>query len=117
MNADGDHVEEGDSFGCKVPLDVTKSELCVVADEVGGNTSQKDDGKMGGEKCLTKPGIILQRKISNKNKYYTVLGINLLEGRYLMCVVIMAGENPKVEVETGIDVFTEAVGSVSKSHV
>lgn len=29
-----------------------------------------------------------------------------------MCVVIMAGEKPKAEVETGIDVFVDAVGSV-----
>jgi len=36
MNADGDHAEEGDSFGCKVTLDITKR---VVTDEIDGNTS------------------------------------------------------------------------------
>jgi len=112
MNADGDHVEEGDSFGCKVTLDITKPEVCVVSNGIGGNTSQKDDGKIGGEKWLTKPGTIPQRKLSTKNKHYTVLSLNLLDGRPLMCVVIMAGENPKAEVETGIDVFAEGLGSV-----
>ena len=29
-----------------------------------------------------------------------------------MCVVIMAEENPKAEVEIGIDVFVEVVGTV-----
>jgi len=30
-----------------------------------------------------------------------------------MCVVIMAGERPKAEVETGIDRFATAIGSVN----
>ena len=112
MNAEGEVVEEGDAYGCKVTLDITKPEMCVVADEVGGNTSQKDDGKIGGERWLCSPGTIPQRKISTKNKHYTTLGLTLLDGRPLMCVVIMSGEHPKAEVETGIDVFAEAVGDV-----
>jgi len=31
----------------------------------------------------------------------------------LMCVVIMAGERPKAEVETAIDMFATAIGSVN----
>ena len=46
MNAKGEHIEEGDVFGCKSTLDITKPEMCVVDDEVGGNTLQKDDGKI-----------------------------------------------------------------------
>ena len=112
MNAKGEHVEEGDAFGCKVTLDITKPEMCVVADEVGGNTSQKDDGKIEGERWLCSPGTIPQRKISTTKKHYTTLGLTLLNGHPLMCVVIMAGEKPKAKVETGIDVFAEAVGNV-----
>jgi len=63
MDADGNHVEEDDLFGCKVTCDITKPDICVVADEVGRNTSQKDDGNMGGERWLTEPGTIPQRKI------------------------------------------------------
>ena len=87
--------------------------MCIVADEVGGNTSQKDDGKIGGERWLTELGTIPQRKISTKNKHYTVLGLTLLNGKPLMCVVIMAGERPKAEVEAGIDMFATAIGSVN----
>ena len=83
-----------------------------MADEVGGDTLQKDDGKIGGERWLCSPGTISQRKISTKNEHYTTLGLTLLDGRPLMCMVIMTGENPKAEVETGIDVFAEAVGHV-----
>lgn len=34
MNANGDHVEEGDSFRYKVILDITKLKKCVTTDEV-----------------------------------------------------------------------------------
>ena len=44
MNGDGDVVDEQDALGCKVSSDITKPEMCLVADEVGGNTSKKGDG-------------------------------------------------------------------------
>ena len=84
-----------------------------MADEVGGNTSKKDNGKIGGERGLTQVGSIPQRKISTKNKHYTVLDFTLLDGKPLMCVVIMDGERPKAEVKIGIDMFATAIGSVS----
>jgi len=111
MNANGDIVEEGDACGCKVTIDITKPEMCVVADEVGGNTSQKGDGLVGGQLLMTKPGQVGQRKISTKDKHYTLLGLTLLTGRPLMCVVIMAGDKPKPEVETGIDIFADQIGA------
>ena len=113
MEADGNHVEEGNATGCKVNIEIVKPEMCIVADEVGGNTLQKDGGKIGGEKWLTETGTIPQRKISTKNKHYTVLGLTLLSGDSFMCVVIMAGERPKAEVQSGIDMFVTAEGNVT----
>ena len=81
MDAEGNHVDEGDAAGCKVNIDIIKPEMCIVADEVGGNTSQKDDGKIGVERWLTELGTIPQRKISTKNKHYMVLGLTLLNGK------------------------------------
>ena len=83
----------------KVTIDITKPEMCVVADEVGGNTSQKGDGLVGDELMLIKPGQVAQRNITTKDKHYTLLGLILLTGEPLMCVVIMAGDNPKPEVK------------------
>ena len=80
MNGDGDVVDEQDAFGCKVAIDITKPEMCIVADEVGGNTSQKGDGLVGGELLLTEPGQVAQKTISTKNKHYTLLGLTLLTG-------------------------------------
>ena len=111
MNANCDVVEEDDAWGCKVTIDITKPEMCVVADEVGGNTSQRGDGLVGGQLLLTEPGQVGQRKISTKNKHYTLLGLTLLTGRPLMCVVIMAGDKPKPEVETKIDIFADQIGA------
>ena len=113
MNGDGDVVKEEDTFGCKVTIDITKLEMCIVADEVGGNTLQKGDGLVGGELLLTEPGQVAQRTISTKNKNYTLLGLTLLTGQPLMCVLIMAGDTPKTEVETGIDIFVGQIGAPS----
>ena len=85
--------------------------MCVVANEVGGNMSQKGDVLVGGELMLTEPGQVSQRNISTKYKHYTLLGLTLLIGEPLMCVLIMAGDNPKPEVETGIDFFAEQIGA------
>mmetsp|Transcript_25328 Transcript_25328/g.29833 ORF Transcript_25328/g.29833 Transcript_25328/m.29833 type:complete len:154 (+) Transcript_25328:717-1178(+) len=38
MDAKGNLVDEGDAYGCKVTHDIVRPEMCVVADEVGGNT-------------------------------------------------------------------------------
>jgi len=111
MNTNGDVVKEEDTCRCKVTIDITKLEICIVADEVGGNTSQEGDGLVGGELMLTKPGQVAQRKISTKDKHYTLLGLTLLTGDPLICVVIMAGDNPKPKVETGIDFFVEQIGA------
>lgn len=104
MDRKGNHVSEGDDFGCKVTLDITRPEMFVVVDEVGGNILQKDDGKIGGERWLCELGTIPQRKISTKNEHYTVLGLTLLNRQPLMCVVIMAGKRPKAEVESTLGV-------------
>ena len=86
MDTKGNLVEEGDAYSCQVTLDITRPEMCVCADRVGGKTSQKDDILMGGELLLTKRGQIAQSKISTKNKHYTLLGLTLLNALPLMCV-------------------------------
>jgi len=118
MNANSDVVEKEDACGYKVTIDITKPEMCVVSDEIGGNTSQKGDGLVGGELMLTEPGQVAQRKISTKDNHYTLLGLTLLTGEPLMCVVVMASDNPKPEVETGIDFFAEQIGaSIDRDYI
>ena len=53
MDEWGEMCEEKNAYGCKTDLKITNPEMCIVADEVGANTSQKGDGRVGGQKvCL-----------------------------------------------------------------
>ena len=57
-------TEDG-SFGCKVTHDLTHLEMCIVMNEVEGNTSQKGDRKIGGKLLVCTKGTTPQ----NINKY------------------------------------------------
>ena len=48
QNQDGKDCAEEDAFGCKITHYFPFPEMGFVMDEVGGNTSQKGDGHMGG---------------------------------------------------------------------
>ena len=49
MDAHGSIVEESDTYGCKVNVNIIDPDWVLVMDEVGGNTNQKGDGRVGGE--------------------------------------------------------------------
>ena len=83
--------------------------MCLVTDQVGGNISQKGDGLIGGELLLTEPGQVAQQTTLTKDKHYTLLGLTLLTGQHLVCVLIMVGDTPKIEVKTDIDICVEQV--------
>ena len=46
MDTEFNHVEEGDAEGCMVNIEIIRPGICIVAGEITGNTSQKDDGKI-----------------------------------------------------------------------
>jgi hypothetical protein len=58
----GHDCTEEDAFGCNVTHDLTHHEMCVVMDEVGGNTSQKGDGHIGGELLVCEKGATPQKQ-------------------------------------------------------
>ena len=111
MDKDGNTVLEADAFGCKVGLDIKRRDIMLMMDETGGNTSQKGDGFVGGEKLLCERGTVVRQKISVKDKHYTVLGLTNLDGETIMCIVIIAGIKRSVLVETGLDVTADLVGT------
>ena len=49
MNKDGIVVSKEDSYGFKVTHDLNYTEMCLVCNEVRGNTSPKGDGQKGGQ--------------------------------------------------------------------
>ena len=111
INGNPCHVD--DSFGCKVTHSLLTPEMCIVMDEVGGNTSQKGDGHIGGELLICAKGMEPQKKINVKDKHFTLLGLTALNGDPVMCVIIFAGKREQAVVETGMDVFAEEEGEVS----
>ena len=113
MNRFGNEVEEKDAFGCKVTHDILHPDYIICMDEVGGNTSQKGDGHIGGELMLCETGTSPQRKINTKDKHYTVLGLTTLSGKAVMCCVIFAGVNENPLCETGFDWEAEIIGKTT----
>ena len=105
---------ESDALGCKVTHHLTHPEMCVVMDEVGANTNQKGDGKIGGRLLVCAKGTVPQEKINTKDKHWTLLGLTALNGDAIMCVAIFAGKRPQAVVETGYDVFATQEGKVSE---
>ena len=113
MDRDGILVEEKDLLRCKVTHDVTDPDYVICMDEVGGNTSQKGDGHLGGELMLCETGKSPQRKVNTKNKHYTVLGLTTLSGKPVMCCIIFAGLRENALCETGLDLTAEIIGETS----
>jgi len=104
------HQKE-ESYGQKCTIKITHPELCIVGDEVGGNTSQKGDGHVGGKRFVGPKHCVSQLKSSKKDKKFTVVGLTALTGEPVMCVIIIEGTTRQVEVELGIDYSAPWTGS------
>ena len=113
MDESGSIVDEEHATGCKVTHDLVRPEMCIVMDEVGGNTSQKGDGNNGGELKVCATGMVPQQKISTRDKHWTLLGLTSLQGCVVMCVIVFAGKRETKLFETGMDIFADAEGDPS----
>ena len=100
--------EEEEAFGCKVTHNIVHPEWCIVGDETGMNLSMKGD--RGSEKLLVARGDQPREKASSNDCHATVIGLTLLTGAPLMCIVVMKGCNPKPDVELGLDPFAIIFG-------
>ena len=68
MDRDGKERQPTEACGCKVTHRIKHPDVSIVGDEVGGNTSQRDDGRSGGTLHLCERNYIPQTKTSNKDK-------------------------------------------------
>ena len=105
-------MEEAAAFGCNYSHRLSHPEYCVVLDEARGNINMKGDRHIDGEMYLCEPGVIPQQKLSRADKHFTLLGLTLLSGEPLMCVVIFAGMRRNPQYEMGVDPRVEPVGNV-----
>ena len=91
--------------------ELTDPDYCIVLNEVGGNINQKGDGHIRGETFLHEDGMVPQIQCSRNDRHFTLLGLTLLSGLPLMCVVIFAVKRDNPVLETSVDPFAEEVGS------
>ena len=110
MNRHGEVCDENESFGCKVTHQIIHPDMCLVGDEVGGNISMKGDGHVGGTKYLTGKGCVPQKRSSNAEKRFTLVGLTALTGDPVMCIIIIQGKEMKAHVESGIDISVNPDG-------
>ena len=104
MDRDGNFVEsEEESFGCKVEIVMERPDLAIVFDEVGCNLSQECDNANGGELYLTGVHDQAYNSCATRHSHFTCIGVTTLEGKPLMCVIIMSGKKFDVGVAEGID--------------
>ena len=104
MDIQGNIVDdEKKGYGYKVPIEIVRPDLCLVLDECGCNISQEGDGRVGQEKFLAGVNDKAYSSIATKDSHFTHIGITLLNGDALMCVVIVSGKQHDILVELGLD--------------
>ena len=111
MDKEGNLVSENDSYGMKVSTRLTHPHCCLAMDETGGDTSMMKDGAAAGEKYIGKKGQSVRRPAGKKAKKYTTIGLTGLDGNAAMCIVIFAGVERNVLMETGVDTSLFGDGS------
>ena len=59
---------------------------------------------MEGELYLTEKGRVPQKKISTRNRKFTMIGLTALTGVPIMCIIIIDGNRPDGSIKAGIDI-------------
>ena len=100
----------------KTQYHLTHPENCLVVDGVGNDTSEKGDGHTVGTKYFcTRGGVPYQQSASN-DKHFTLLGFTALNGKAVLCLVIIAGGQEKYEGECDINIDAIPVGDPTDSN-
>ena len=66
--------------------------MCIVDDEVEGNSSLKGNGYIGDTLNLSERNFNPQSKTFNKDKRFTLIDLTTIIGKPLMCWVIFKGK-------------------------
>ena len=93
-DASGVTVFENNAFGCQVTHDLKYPEMCIIMNEVGGNTFQKGDRNNGGELHMCGVAMNPEQRASTKDKHFTLLVVTALNGDPVMYVIfLLVSEN------------------------
>jgi hypothetical protein len=96
--------------GRKTKYLLTRPEFVLFVDEVGCNTSQKNDGNNGGQKFIIQDGQRALLRSSFGDCHFTVLGFTNASGDPVLAVIIMASTEINAKCIMGIQPWAEVVG-------
>jgi hypothetical protein len=117
MDEQGNSVPESQSKGFKVKVKLTRPDMCIVMDEVGSNLSMMKDGHAGGEKFVVGKGKEAKLKATKRDKRFTCLGLTLLSGEPLMCVILVDSTKEDLLIKTGVDFNSKEIENSVESQV
>ena len=98
-----------EAFGRQTQYYITHPDYLVFVDEVGDNTSQRNDGNAGGEKFIVDKDKRAIKKSSYQDSHFMVLGFTLANGEPLCCAIVYSSqvEDVDVAVRMGIQPWCE----------
>jgi hypothetical protein len=104
--------DEEEACGRKTKYFITRPDYIIFVDEVGDNTSQRNDGNVGGEKFLVDKNKRAVKRSSYADSHFTVLGFTLATGEPLCCAVLYSSSAEDVEaiVRMGIQPWCKING-------
>ena len=70
---------------------------------LGGDTNMINDSAAAGISYVERKGTEIRTIVGKKGKRYTTIGLTALNGEPVVCIVIFAGTEWSLHIETGID--------------
>jgi len=111
LDKDGVVVEEEHlAFGRKTKYQMICPNYLVFVDEVGDNTSQKDDGNIAGTKYVVGRKSRALMRAAHNDCHFTTLGFSLADGRPILCVIIVACSEIDAKIRMGLQPWCEVEG-------
>jgi hypothetical protein len=111
FNAQGSITQdESEAIGRKTKYLLSHPRYLLFVDEVGDNTSQRNDGNAGGQKFVVGSG---QRALicsSYQDTHFTVLGFTNALGEAICCAIILCGQDVEAKNVMGFQPWAEQVG-------
>jgi len=109
---------EEEAFGRKAEYELICPDKVIFVDEVGCNTSQKNDGNISGEKFLVCADSQAQIRLAFKDCHFTVLGFMAATVEPMLCAIVLLCKMMKMEYMMGCNPFADVDGidPLSNNH-
>jgi hypothetical protein len=110
LDKEGKESNQENAHGRKATHILTRPDMVVFVDEVGGDTSQEGDGAVGGQKRIVPRGTVPKESAATNTNHFTMLGFTAATGETVACALVMKGKTIKSDMITGIDIFADVIG-------